>query len=86
VPLPDGLHLGELLQERVVVLEALLISTGRSPLARQVAGVRVRKGDGVGLVGAVELHLAGGRVVSPEREVDGLNHHLRTKSIACLRA
>ena len=34
-----GLHLGELFEEGVVVLEALLISTGRSPLAKQVARV-----------------------------------------------
>ena len=109
VPLPDGLHLGELLEEGVVLLEALLgalehlhrlvladlldelleavlakfLRDGvRSPsLSLRVCSRTVRttdkrrvcEGDGVGLVGGVELHLAGGRVVRPEREVDGLD-------------
>ena len=32
-------HLGELLEERVVLLEALLMSTRRGPLAKQVTRV-----------------------------------------------
>ena len=87
----SALHLGELLEQRVVVLEALLgalehlhrlvladlldelLEAVLAKLLRN--GVR-REGNGVGLVGAVELHLAGGRVVRPEREVDGLNRRL----------
>ena len=59
---PHRLVLADLLDE---LLEAVLAKLLRN-------GVR-REGDGVGFVGAVELHLAGRRVVAPEREVDGLH-------------
>ena len=72
VPLPDGSHLGELLEEGVVVLEALLGALEHlhrlvladlldelleAVLAKLLRnGVR-REGDGVGLVGGVEREL-----------------------------
>ena len=67
------------------VLAKLLRNGVRSPslslrvcsrTARTTDKRRVCEGDGVGLVGAVELYLAGRRVVRPEQEVDGLHRRL----------
>ena len=92
---PFSLHLGELLEESVVLLEALLgglehllrlLRTDllhellEAVLAEFLRDRVLRERDRVGLVGRVELELARRRIVGPEREVDGVDRRLLVRT------